>query len=230
MTYLALTVSPDFVVMSQDSAGADTLGRPEQPAPSSAESYEDAYRDFWLDDADGPEPVAPEIIVPKIYPVGSIAIGGIGAMLAAPALATELKNVGMENFDDASAHANNCLFALLIAFDIGPSHVFMVGHSERLGRPAGFVYSAPYYRPVPLQPGHMLHPLPCDSVDGYSAILDAWEPPAAGTGTAAFHRLVFDNVVAGWRKRRLRRWSTFGGPLHTVVVTAAGLNFNAAAE
>jgi len=211
VTFLALTVTPDRskIVVSQDQGLAPTRARDTMPH---GEAYTAPGR--------GAAPVPPAQLVGKVMRTGGVVLAGLGAYGALAGMAELLRDHAV---DDLDAALDLNLRGHLDAFNVPPSIVFLAGRSERLGRLAAFMLSAPLYEPVELACGHTLHPPPCEDLDSYDHIHDLWTPAAHGEGTEAFHVAEATNVRTAWLERRLREPVTFGGDLQVLTLTAEGV-------
>lgn len=170
----------------------------------------------------GAAPVTPAELRGKILRKDQLIVAGLGAFGVLAIAADTLEAAGADTLDKA-------LDVPLDFSTIPPSILFLMGYSTRLDRLAAFMLSAPLYQPVEVPAGHTLHPGPCDELDDYDAIFDAWTPAAHGEATEAFHLAVAANVRRAWRERRLREPAAFGGDLQTLTLTATGFAERAAA-
>ena len=194
MTFLAITTSPDRITLSTDTAGVNMAGREPFPAWPTGGDYWTGHDQFWRDDRLGPEPVEPDLHVAKIARIGGTYLAIVGDWSCLHAWQNELVKHGADTFDAALAMSGQVRDALR---DCQSSHLIVAG----IGRdgPMAFQFSAPHYAPARLAIGHTFHPVPCADVDGHDEILEQWEPAVAGQGVAAFHGLVYTNVLTGWR-------------------------------
>lgn len=207
MTFLALTVTPDRsqIVVTSDQGLAPTKARDTLPTG-----------DGWVPAGQGAAPLRPARLVGKIMSKGGIVLAGLGALAVLVRAAQAIEAAGVDTLDAA-------LDVRFDFADIPPSVLFLMGYSARLGRLAAFMVAAPLYQSVEVPAGHTLHPGPCEDLDDYDAIYDAWAPAARGDGAEAFHVAVAANVRRAWRERRLREPAAFGGDLQTLTLTEAGM-------
>ena len=213
MTFLAVSIPPSYaqIVVSAEMGLAPTKARDTLPSGEA-----------WCRAGMGAAPVMPAELRGKILRKGSLVIAGLGAFGVLAIAADTLEAAGADTLDKA-------LGVPLDFTGIPPSVLFLMGRSARLGRLAAYMLAAPLYQAAELACGHTLHPPPCEDMDDYDAIFDAWTPAAYGEGTEAFHVAVATNVRQAWRERRLREPAAFGGDLQALALTASGITEREAA-